>query len=179
MHSIDILVQNYLVLTRTPLLTTVMIVLTSFFDFSLYFILLAICISILVYIVRGRKYAILFVASLFFGALIMYILKVYFGVARPLDSILSAYGNSFPSGHATISTVFFSMLMYIFDRYFRTHGRIIFNTICICFIALVAFSRLYLGEHWLSDVLGGIVLGALISYISVLVFRVVCRYIYR
>ncbi|MES2213677.1 MAG: phosphatase PAP2 family protein [Patescibacteria group bacterium] len=179
MHSIDLFVQNYLVLARTAGVTTYMILLTTFFDFSIYFILLALCIAVLVYFVRGFKYAALFICSLLFGACVVYILKIYFGIARPLDSILYAYGDSFPSWHATVSTIFFGMLMYIFDRYFRPHGRIIFNSLCILCVCGIAFSRLYLGEHWLSDVLAGIALGSLISYISVLVFRRVCRYIYR
>src|SRR3989344_1627874 len=132
MYSFDVPVQNYFSLTRTPILTDVMYTLTTFFDASWYFILLVICFTILIFLIRNFRYALLF-----------------------------------------FSTIFFVILIYIFDSCFRSRGRVIFNTICLSGIMLVAFSRLYLGVHWLSDVLFGIILGVLISYISIFIFKLV------
>ncbi len=99
------------------------------------------------------------------------ILKNLFDIARPLDGFITVLGNSFPSYHATSATIFFVMLIYVFDTYFKSFGKIIFNAVCISGILIVAFSRVYLGVHWLSDILFGIILGVLISYISVKIFK--------
>ena len=171
MYSFDVPVQNYFSLTRTPILTDVMYTLTTFFDASWYFILLVICFTILIFLIRNFRYALLFFSTLLFGTVIVYILKNIFNIARPLDGFMSVFSSSFPSYHATSATIFFVILIYIFDSCFRSRGRVIFNTICLSGIMLVAFSRLYLGVHWLSDVLFGIILGVLISYISIFIFK--------
>ena len=94
-------------------------------------------------------------------------LKIYFDIPRPDGGVLDTFGNSFPSGHATVSTIFFIMIMYSFDRYLSSVKRNIFNLFCLLGIVAVSFSRIYLGVHWFSDVLFGIFLGSLICYLVV------------
>ena len=180
MYSIDIFVQNYFSLIRTVHLTEFMYLLSTLFDFSLPFILICICLTVLIYILKNFRYALLFAFTLSFGAILVYLLKIFFNVNRPTDAVMSAFGQSFPSGHATAATIFFVMLMYIFDPVVEsTHyragshnfsfGRIIFNTLCVAVIILVGFSRIYLGVHWASDVAFGVLLGALVSYFSIII----------
>jgi len=109
--------------------------------------------------------------SMLIQAIIVYLLKISFDINRPIGAVMNSFGKSFPSYHASAVTVFFVILMYIFDKNLKKYSRILFNTFCIIIIILVASSRLYLGVHWLSDVLAGVVLGIFISYISVLIFK--------
>jgi undecaprenyl-diphosphatase len=171
MYFFDSFIQNYISLIRTAHLTEYMYLLTVLFDFSLHVILMSLCVGLLVYLVRNLSYAVLFLFSLTFGAISVYTLKQIFNVSRPTDIILSVVGKSFPSGHTTIAVIFFIMLMYIFDDYLKPIWRVIFNAFCILSILLVAFSRVYLGVHWVSDILGGIILGSIISYLSVTFFK--------
>ncbi len=170
MYSFDFFVQNYFV-ERSEFATDIIYAITSIFDGSFHFVFLVLCITFLIYLVRGFYYLLLFFGSLFLGAVVVFILKNIFDVARPLDGFIIALSNSFPSQHATSATIFFVMLMYVFHTHFKSVGRVIFNSICIAGIILVAFSRVYLGVHWLSDVLFGIILGIFISYISIIVFK--------
>lgn len=69
---------------------------------------------------------------------------------------------SFPSGHTLHYTVFYGFLAFVLITSFRAswlRGALI--AICFALIALVGISRVYLGEHWATDVLGGYLLGAL------------------
>lgn len=171
MNSLDIFTNQYFEAIRTPALTEFMYLLTTLFDVSISSLLVCACVAILIGIIREKKYALLFMGAIISQAIIVYLLKIFFSVSRPVGAVMEAFGNSFPSYHATVAAVFFIMLMYIFDSHLKKNGRILFNTFCIIMIILVASSRLYLGVHWLSDVLAGIVLGSAISYVSILIFK--------
>ena len=180
MNFVDIFIQNYFSTGRTPFITEFMYVVSRFFDVTdvaslSRFVVVIFCITVLIYMVRNIKYGLLFTLTLFCGAVITYFLKIFFDVTRPLDGVVIALGQSFPSYHATIATIFFVMLMYIFDDYFRGIKRTVFNSICVVGILLVSVSRVYLGVHWLSDVMGGIALGFFISYLFVKIFEYFLR----
>ena len=71
-----------------------------------------------------------------------------------------AFGASYPSGHSTQSAAIYGFLAVLCWRSARRSVRWIGASGAILLVGLVGFSRLYLGVHWLSDVLGGLLLGA-------------------
>ena len=92
------------------------------------------------------------------GAVINLTLKVLFGRPRPdfLDMFYEEVGFSFPSGHAMLSVLFYGMLAYLLGRSMGVWGWRVFLGLIAATIALViGLSRLVLGVHFLSDVLGG------------------------
>jgi len=66
---------------------------------------------------------------------------------------------AFPSGHATSSAVIYGFLAFLLAHRQRRHVRISVYAAVAVLVTLIGFSRLYLGAHWLSDVLGGFSLG--------------------
>lgn len=91
-----------------------------------------------------------------FGSLLEAILKRLF--ARPRPPIVSADSYSFPSGHALCSMVFFGLLAWWAGR--ADPKRLIFyRSLAAFIILLVGISRVYLGAHWPSDVMGGYFFG--------------------
>jgi undecaprenyl-diphosphatase len=90
------------------------------------------------------------------GLLINVLLKHLFQRARPVpdEPIVALTTYSFPSGHTAGSTLFYGVLAaYIMSRTRRTTVRAVTVACCVSMVALVAFSRVYLGLHYFSDVL--------------------------
>lgn len=171
MDSINTIVQNYFTFNRTPQITEFMYSITSTFDFTISYLLIVVCISILIYRTKSIKDMSLFLFTVFSTAGIVYVLKHIFSTTRPENGIIEVSGGSFPSYHATIAIVFFVILNYIFYERLNKKQRILVVSLSTTVASLVAFSRIYLGVHWLSDVVFGIILGILISLLAIVIFR--------
>jgi len=72
---------------------------------------------------------------------------------RPRNGLRNPKSHAFPSGHVTMSVLFYGLLMYIFKP------GIVATVLLLLLIVLIAKSRVYLRVHWLSDVLAGFFLG--------------------
>ncbi len=96
-----------------------------------------------------------------------YLLKLIFNRPRPINAIFLETSASFPSGHATIAVSFYGFIAYLIikkvnEKKYRVP--VILSGIIIAL--LIGFSRLYLGVHYLSDVLAGYLIGLLWLIIS-------------
>lgn len=94
--------------------------------------------------------------------LLTFLGKLAFHRARPEGGELAPAGFSFPSGHASISIAFYGFAIYIAMRFVRlwsTRINLLMLGVLIAF--LIGFSRLYLGVHYLSDVIAGYLVGTL------------------
>lgn len=172
MHGLNILTQDFFIFLRIPFLTTFFGFLTKFFDvFSFYFIVLMLLSSILILNKKGLYHLVLFLFSIFSGAVSVYILKNIFDTNRPIGGLIEASGGSFPSGHAMVSTIFFLMIIFIFRDYFYGKKRLVFISTSYVFIFLISVSRLYLGVHWFSDVFWGVILGVFVARLSIFIFN--------
>jgi membrane-associated phospholipid phosphatase len=98
------------------------------------------------------------------GLLLNATIKQIFQRARPHfeDSVLTLTSFSFPSGHAAGATVFYGFLAVLLLEHERRKGaRAAIVAAAAGMVALVGLSRIYLGVHYLSDVLGGVVEGVI------------------
>jgi undecaprenyl-diphosphatase len=98
------------------------------------------------------------------------VLKALVGRLRPVVAHPVAYGtgNSFPSGHALGSIVCYGALFLVFLPATRGAWRRVFTIVIVTLIALIGMSRLLLGVHYVSDVLGGWALG--IAWLGITAF---------
>lgn len=102
------------------------------------------------------------------------IVKVMFDRARPVigTPVIQAEGYSFPSGHAMLAICFYGALIYLSFRYIKNKNlRIISYVFFSIFILLIGLSRVYLGVHYPSDILGGFSLGAFWLGLCILLYR--------
>ena len=93
------------------------------------------------------------------GMLLNVVLKLIFHRQRPVweDPLVTITSNSFPSGHAAAATLFYGFLtIYVVSHVTELWLRVTCVIASVLMVALVAFSRMYLGVHYLSDVLAAI-----------------------
>jgi membrane-associated phospholipid phosphatase len=81
--------------------------------------------------------------------------------ARPHlpDPVSSAHGTSFPSGHAQAATVGCGILLLIFLPVVPRARRVWLYVVAVLIVAAIGFSRIALGVHYVSDILGAVVIG--------------------
>jgi len=94
-------------------------------------------------------------AALFSG------IKELVGRTRPSSYIgdFHQHGFSFPSGHSTMSVTWALLLFLIFSPRVSRRYLPLFTLFCLLFPLTIIFSRIYLGVHYFSDVMGGMMLG--------------------
>lgn len=95
------------------------------------------------------------------GGLLGALVKDAVGRPRPslVDPVATAQGQSFPSGHSMSSTVVYGALLLVFLPVFARRLRPAVIGGVVLLVGAIGFSRLALGVHYISDVLGGYVLG--------------------
>ncbi|MGB8313841.1 MAG: bifunctional DedA family/phosphatase PAP2 family protein [Aestuariivirga sp.] len=93
------------------------------------------------------------------GKLFAVLLKFGIHRPRPLESYAGSEVFSFPSGHATMAAITFGILAVLASHAMNRWSRSLVYATCGLIVITIAYSRLYLGVHWLSDVLGGLMFG--------------------
>jgi membrane-associated phospholipid phosphatase len=167
----DVQLSTWLHTHAVPYLTSAMLVSTRF---GSTLIVSCIAAGFAFYLLWQRRFYWLAAAlSSVFGGML---LKYAFHRARPHfnDPILSIDNYSFPSGHTMMATVLYGVLAaYLFSRTTDLHRRALIIIAAGFLIALVGFSRMYLGVHYLSDVLAAIAEGlAWLSLCGTMVYSV-------
>ena len=126
--------------------------------------------TILFFVIKDKKIGISIIANLGIVTILNQIIKFIMQRPRPTEfRIIEETGYSFPSGHSMVSLAFYGYLIYLIYKYINNkhlkRTLIILLSVLICIIGV---SRIYLGVHYTSDVLGGflISLAYLIIYIE-------------
>lgn len=133
-------------------------------------IILIILAPMLFIFIKNKKIGISVILNLVIITVLNQLLKRIVQRPRPTEfRIVEESGYSFPSGHSMVSMAFYGYSIYLIYKYVKNKYlkwiSIILLSILICFIGI---SRIYLGVHYTSDVLGGffISISYLIIYIS-------------
>ena len=120
-----------------------------------------------------RRSAAFLVMTAAVGGLINTAVKMAVNRPRPslFDPVATADGRSFPSGHAMSSTVVYGALLLVVLPLVARRLRPVALAVAVALVAGIGFSRLALGVHFISDVIGGHVLGLAWLLASVAAFR--------
>lgn len=123
--------------------------------------------SLIALVILGYQYFLnqriaVWLFMLFFGTnTLALLLKDIIARHRPMNQLVFDSGYSFPSGH-TISTFLLMILVLVVarQRLRRVLSQVVFVIFALVILASVIFSRLYLENHFLTDILGSLLLGA-------------------
>lgn len=130
-------------------------------------IFLSIATVMLFLLIKNNKIGLSIISNIVIITILNQLLKRILQRPRPTEfRIVEETGYSFPSGHSMVSMAFYGYLIYLIYRYIKNkYVKWILITILSILICLIGISRIYLGVHYTSDVLGGFLIS--ISYLVV------------
>ena len=146
---------------HSPALDDAMLEITSLGTSTV--VTMIVCVSGLFLSLTKHKYsALLLLVATVGGSLLDTVLKLQFGRPRPHVFTWGTHAamSSFPSGHAMSATIVYSTVAYLAARLQKQlWARWATMLLTAVIIAMIAFSRMYLGVHYPSDVLAGAIVG--------------------
>jgi len=156
--NLDLYLYHWLQGLRNPLGDRLLIVVTEIGDGWLLYSFTAL-LSLWLFARKRWRAALHWLITVACVGLLTEALKLYTAVQRPplLDSAQMSY--AFPSAHASLSVAVFGFLAVIVARELRSNWHWVPYSMAVVMVVAIGFSRLYLGVHWLSDVLAGWSLG--------------------
>ncbi len=127
---------------------------------------------VLYFVLRYRHQAFLLIAVIAGSVLLNSALKTYFKRERPvIHRIMDANGFSFPSGHSMMAFALYAIIAYIAWRNVKTTmSRVVLVLFTAFMIITIGTSRIYLGVHYPSDIVGGFAASALWVTIAISMF---------
>lgn len=125
----------------------------------------------LVFILKSNKQRIFLFLDLIGSGLIINITKNIFLRERPIigQNLLADY--SFPSGHTFIAITFYGFLLYLVMKDKQSNYKKLKEGVLLFLIITIPLSRLILGVHYLTDVLGGITLGLAYLFFLIIMYE--------
>lgn len=125
-----------------------------------------------IFLIKDKKYSKLIMLNLALSFILNKILKLIIARPRPPRlRLVIENGYSFPSGHSMVSFAFYGFLIYLINKNLK-NKKIKYPLIILLslLILLIGISRIYLGVHYVTDVLGGYIIGLiyLIVFIKIL-----------
>ncbi len=155
----DRAVYHFFQSIRTPWADNLFVAITELGD-SFVNVALTCAVLLVLMVKRCRRAAVFWVVAVLGGILCVQALKWIIHLPRPVTLYAGASAYGFPSGHTTMSVVLYGFLAMLIVREVSAAWRwgLVSCVVIIAFI--IGLSRLYLGAHWLSDVLGGYFFGA-------------------
>ena len=170
--KVDLWVDNQMPLWWNPVLNKVMIFITNIISPV---VLLSMSAILFVFLWFKKNYyrALLLGFSLASGLISFELIKLVVKRQRPENALLHVPEYSFPSGHATMAIIFFLIAIFTLKDFIKNHFfKHMFIIVNIILFLAIAFSRVYLDVHWLSDVLGGLSLGLFWTTLYILILKV-------
>ena len=134
-----------------------------FYSFSFFAsVIFLIVLFIIFLLLKKKKFGIYLLFCGAFNIIIIELLKYVIKRPRPyeiseqIESNIGSFGNSFPSLHICIATTICVFGLYLFlSKNWDKWPNISAFVLCLIYLSMVGLSRMYFGQHFLSDIVGG------------------------
>lgn len=159
-NNMDIKIYDFIISFKSEFNTYFFKIIT--FLCSIKFIVLMCIISILLTLIKKDKSYLLIILVTLASSVVNLIIKNIIRRDRPdkINWLITESNFSFPSGHSMMATVFYGFLTYLLYRSnLNKSVKIIILIMMLFLILLIGISRIYLGVHYTSDVIGGFLWG--------------------
>ena len=161
--AFDSAIISYVQGLETPTLTAIMKFFTFIGSGNAIFVIAVVVMFFLYMVLHHRSELLFFSIVIIFTSILNQMLKDFFHRARPdFHRLVEIGGYSFPSGHAMSAMAVYGALAFLLWRHIPTRlGRTILIILSAIMIFMIGISRVYLGVHYPSDIIGGYFASAL------------------
>lgn len=166
-NSVDTFIYNLVTVNMNNSLTSINKVFT-FLGSTLFIVSLTIVLFVIFIILKKKNTAFILSASIIISTIINNLVKIIICRERPeVLSLVTENTYSFPSGHSMAAVTLYGMLIYIVNKSNLNKKLKITFSILLCLLPLlVMISRIYLGAHFASDVIGACILSVILLLIE-------------
>lgn len=173
--SFDAAVTGYVTSLRTPALNSFFTAVTNFGDVYAYLVVMILVAGFFFFKLRNKKFIFQLLGVLMLSALANLALKQAFNRARPtVEHLVVVETLSYPSGHAMSAMAFYGFLIYlVFQIKMSGWWRLLLSILFGSIILLIGLSRIYLGVHFPSDVVGGLIAGLIWVAFCIVLFNII------
>ncbi|WP_178984345.1 phosphatase PAP2 family protein [Winogradskyella helgolandensis] len=174
----DTTITEQILAYRNPTLTSYFVFITDVGDVYGYLLVFILCNVAFLLILKKWQYGVQLSVVILLALSSNIILKKVVNRPRPeLEHLVSVETLSYPSGHAMTAMAFYGFLIYLF-YHFKIHPILKFCIILLLIFLIfsIGISRIYLGVHFPSDIVGGFIAGFIWVILCALIFNFIRVY---
>ncbi|MBU2928820.1 phosphatase PAP2 family protein [Winogradskyella psychrotolerans] len=174
----DTTITDYILTQRNPPLTKYFIVITDIGDVYGYLFVFTLCSLAFILILKKWTYAVQLIVVICLALSSNSILKKLINRSRPeLEHLVTIETLSYPSGHAMTAMAFYGFLIYLFYQFkINLIVKLLLILLFSFLIVSIGISRIYLGVHFPSDIVGGYIAGFIWVILCALIFNIIKMY---
>ena len=171
----DTNITDYIISHRSPALTQYLVFVTNVGDVYGYLIVFPLCSLAFYLIFKSWNYVLQLSLVMVLALSSNILLKDVINRSRPeLEHLVTVETLSYPSGHAMTAMAFYGFLIYLFYRFrINLFSKCIGIVLLTLLIFSIGVSRIYLGVHFPSDIVGGFIAGFIWVVFCALIFNII------